>query len=80
MPVELFHIIQAANRKRVDPAKAKITSAVLLLKSPGMARYMVRKVANVFPDLLITRILKPPDKVYECTIIAFEIFYSLHLF
>ena len=64
--------------KRVDPAKAKIIPTVLLLKSLGMARYMVRNVDNVFiPDSLITRIQKSPDKVRECTLIASEMVATL---
>ncbi|MBW2576098.1 MAG: methylenetetrahydrofolate reductase [Deltaproteobacteria bacterium] len=64
--------------KRVDPKKAKIIPTVLLLKSLGMARYMVRNVDNVFiPDSLIARIQKAPDKVRECTMIASEMVATL---
>ena len=64
--------------KRVDPAKAKIIPTVLLLKSLGMARYMLRNVDNVFiPDSLITRIQKSADKVRECTLIASEMVATL---
>ena len=64
--------------KRVDPEKAKIIPTVRLLKSLGMARYMVRNVDNVFiPDSLIARIQKAPDKVRECIIIASEMIANL---
>jgi len=64
--------------KRVDTAKAKIIPTVLLLKSLGMARYMLRNVDDVFiPDSLITRIQKSPDKVRECTLIASEMVTTL---
>ena len=64
--------------KKVDPEKAKIIPTVRLLKSLGMARYMVRNVDNVFiPDSLITRLQKSPDKVRECTIIASEMVSTL---
>jgi len=64
--------------KRVDQTKANIIPTVLLLKSLGMARYMVRNVDNVFiPDSLITRIQKSPDKVRECTLIASEMVATL---
>ncbi len=64
--------------KRVDPAKTKIIPTVLLLKSLGMARYMLRNVDNVFiPDSLITRIQKSADKVRECTLIASEMVATL---
>jgi 5,10-methylenetetrahydrofolate reductase len=62
----------------VDQTKANIIPTVLLLKSLGMARYMVRNVDNVFiPDSLITRIQKSPDKVRECTLIASEMVATL---
>ena len=64
--------------KKVNTEKAKIIPTVLLLKSLGMARYMVRNVDNVFiPDSLITRIQKSPDKVRECTLIAAEMVATL---
>ena len=59
--------------KRLDIRKAKVIPTVLLLKSLGMARYMVRNVEDVFvPDSLVDRIQKSPDKVRECTLIASE--------
>jgi len=59
--------------KRVDIRKAKVIPTVLLLKSLGMARYMVRNVEDVYvPDALVDRIQKSPDKVRECTLIASE--------
>ncbi|MDY6792728.1 MAG: methylenetetrahydrofolate reductase [Thermodesulfobacteriota bacterium] len=64
--------------KKVNTEKAKIIPTVLLLKSLGMARYMVRNVDNVFiPDSLIKRIQKSPDKVRECTLIAAEMVATL---
>jgi 5,10-methylenetetrahydrofolate reductase len=59
--------------KKVDIKKTKIIPTVLLLKSLGMARYIMRNVEDVYvPDSLIGRIQKSPDKVRECTLIASE--------
>ena len=59
--------------KRVDIQKTKIIPTVLLLKSLGMARYIMRNVEDVYvPDSLVNRIQKSPDKVRECTLIASE--------
>jgi 5,10-methylenetetrahydrofolate reductase len=59
--------------KKVDIRKAKVIPTVLLLKSLGMARYMMRNVEDVYvPDSLVDRIQKSPDKVRECTLIASE--------
>ena len=64
--------------KRVDIQKTKIIPTVLLLKSLGMARYIMRNVDNVYiSDSLIDRIQKSPDKVRECTQIASEMVTSL---
>ena len=64
--------------KRVDTKKTKIIPTVLLLKSLGMARYIMRNVDHVYvPDSLVDRIQKSPDKVRECTLIASEIVSSL---
>jgi 5,10-methylenetetrahydrofolate reductase len=64
--------------KRVDIQKTKIIPTVLLLKSLGMARYIMRNVDNVYiSDSLIGRIQKSPDKVRECTRIASEMVASL---
>jgi len=64
--------------KRVEQNKIKIIPTVLLLKSLGMARYIMRNVDNVYiPDSLIERIRKSPDKVRECTLIASEMVTSL---
>jgi methylenetetrahydrofolate reductase (NADPH) len=64
--------------KRVDIQKTKIIPTVLLLKSLGMARYIMRNVDNVYiSDSLIDRIQKSPDKVRECTRIASEMVTSL---
>ena len=64
--------------KRVDIQKTKIIPTVLLLKSLGMARYIMRNVDNVYiTDSLIDRIQKSPDKVRECTKIASEMVTSL---
>jgi len=64
--------------KRVDIRKTKIIPTVLLLKSLGMARYIMRNVDNVYiSDSLIDRIQKSPDKVRECTRIASEMVTSL---
>jgi 5,10-methylenetetrahydrofolate reductase len=59
--------------KRIDLNQIKIIPTVLLLKSLGMARYIARNMDNVYlPDELVKRILKAPDKVRECTLIAAE--------
>ncbi|MDM8556165.1 methylenetetrahydrofolate reductase [Desulfococcaceae bacterium HSG7] len=59
--------------KRIDLNQIKIIPTVLLLKSLGMARYIARNMDNVYlPDELIKRIMKAPDKVRECTLIAAE--------
>ena len=59
--------------KKVDIRKANVIPTVLLLKSLGMARYMMRNVEDVYiPDSLVDRIQKSPDKVRECTLIASE--------
>jgi methylenetetrahydrofolate reductase (NADPH) len=64
--------------KRVEQNKIKIIPTVLLLKSLGMARYIMRNVDNVYiPDSLIDRIRKCSDKVRECTLIASEMITSL---
>jgi 5,10-methylenetetrahydrofolate reductase len=64
--------------KRVDIQNTKIIPTVLLLKSLGMARYIMRNVDNVYiSDSLIDRIRKSPDKVRECTQIASEMVTSL---
>ena len=64
--------------KRVEQNKIKIIPTVLLLKSLGMARYIMRNVDNVYiPDSLIDRIRKSSDKVRECILIASEMVTSL---
>jgi len=64
--------------KRVEQNKIKIIPTVLLLKSLGMARYIMRNVEDVYiPDTLIDRIHKSSDKVRECTLIASEMVTSL---
>jgi len=64
--------------KRMEQNKIKIIPTVLLLKSLGMARYIMRNVEDVYiPDTLIDRIHKSSDKVRECTLIASEMVASL---
>ncbi|MGA8179660.1 MAG: methylenetetrahydrofolate reductase [Desulfobacterales bacterium] len=64
--------------KRVDIRKVKIIPTVLLLKSLGMARYMMRNVEDVYiPESLLDRIQKSSDKVRECTLVASEMVSSL---
>jgi len=59
--------------KRIDLNQIKIIPTVLLLKSLGMARYISRNVDSVYlPDELVKRIMKAPDKVRECSLIASE--------
>ena len=58
---------------RIDRKQVFILPTVLLLKSAGMARYMVRNVEHIsIPESLIDRIQRGPDKVRECTRIAAE--------
>jgi methylenetetrahydrofolate reductase (NADPH) len=64
--------------RRADIQKAKIIPTVLLLKSLGMARYIMRNMEDVYvPESLLDRIQKSPDKVRECTLIASEMVSSL---
>lgn len=64
--------------KKVDLKKTKIIPTVLLLKSLGMARYIMRNLPHVYiPDSLVHRIQKSPDKVRECTLIASDVVTSL---
>jgi methylenetetrahydrofolate reductase (NADPH) len=59
--------------KRADIQKVKIIPTVLLLKSLGMARYIMRNMEDVYvPESLLDRIQKSPDKVRECIQIASE--------
>jgi 5,10-methylenetetrahydrofolate reductase len=58
---------------RIDRKQVFILPTVLLLKSAGMARYMVRNVEHIsIPESMIDRIQRGPDKVRECTRIAAE--------
>ena len=58
---------------RVDLSKTRIFPTILLLKSAGMAKYIVRNMDHVhIPEELIIRIQKAPDKVRECIAIAAE--------
>jgi len=64
--------------KKVGLKKTKIIPTVLLLKSLGMARYIMRNLPHVYiPDSLVDRIQKSPDKVRECTLIASDMVTSL---
>ena len=64
--------------KRADIQKAKIIPTVLLLKSLGMARYIMRNMEDVYvPESLLDRIQSSPDKVRECIQIASEMVSSL---
>ncbi len=64
--------------KKVDLKKTKIIPTVLLLKSLGMARYIMRNLPHVYiPDSLVNRIQKSSDKVRECTLIASDVVTSL---
>jgi methylenetetrahydrofolate reductase (NADPH) len=60
-------------QRRIDSQKMAIIPTVLLLKSLGMARYMVRNLPHVhIPDSLLDRIARAPDKVRACIEIAAE--------
>jgi methylenetetrahydrofolate reductase (NADPH) len=59
--------------KRVDLRKVAIIPTVLLLKSLGMARYIMRNLPQLhIPETIIDRIARAPDKVRECILIAAE--------
>jgi methylenetetrahydrofolate reductase (NADPH) len=60
-------------KKRIDLRKMTIIPTVMLLKSLGMARYIVRNLPHLhIPETIIDRIAKAPDKVRECIQIASE--------
>jgi methylenetetrahydrofolate reductase (NADPH) len=60
-------------KKRIDFQKVAIIPSVLLLKSLGMARYMVRNLPHLhIPEAVIDRIARAPDKARECIQIASE--------
>jgi methylenetetrahydrofolate reductase (NADPH) len=60
-------------QKRIDRQKMAIIPTVLLLKSLGMARYMVRNLPQVdIPEAVLDRIGRAPDKVRACIEIAAE--------
>lgn len=60
-------------KKRIDLQKVAVIPTVLLLKSLGMARYMVRNLPHVhIPEAVIDRIARAPDKVRECIQVAVE--------
>lgn len=60
-------------KKRIDLRKVAIIPTVMLLKSLGMARYMVRNLPHIhIPEAIIDRIARAPDKVRECIQIAAE--------
>jgi 5,10-methylenetetrahydrofolate reductase len=58
-------------KKRIDFGKVAVIPTVMLLKSLGMARYMVRNLPHIhIPEAIIDRIARAPDKVRECVQIA----------
>ncbi len=60
-------------QKRIDLRKVAIIPTVMLLKSLGMARYIVRNLPHIhIPEAVIDRIARAPDKVRECVRIAAE--------
>ena len=64
--------------KKVDLSKVTIMPTVLLLKSVGMARYIMRNVNHIhIPDTLMNRLQKAPEKVKECVKIASETIVAL---
>ncbi len=53
-------------KKRIDLSKVAIIPTVMLLKSLGMARYIVRNLPHLhLPEEVIDRIARAPDKVRE---------------
>jgi methylenetetrahydrofolate reductase (NADPH) len=60
-------------KKRIDFRKVAIIPTVMLLKSLGMARYMIRNLPHIhIPETIVDRIAGAPDKVRECIQIATE--------
>lgn len=60
-------------QKRIDNRKTAIIPTVLLLKSLGMARYIIRNLPHLhIPEAVIDRIARAPDKVRACIEIAAE--------
>jgi methylenetetrahydrofolate reductase (NADPH) len=60
-------------KKKIDLRKVAIIPTVMLLKSLGMARYIVRNLPHLhIPEMIIDRIARAPDKVRECIQIANE--------
>jgi methylenetetrahydrofolate reductase (NADPH) len=60
-------------KKRIDNRKIAIIPTVMLLKSLGMARYIVRNLPHLhIPDSIVDRIARAPDKVRECLQVAVD--------
>ncbi len=60
-------------KKRIDLRKVAVIPTVMLLKSLGMARYIVHNLPHLhIPETIFDRIARAPDKVRECTQIAAE--------
>ncbi|OGP50933.1 MAG: 5,10-methylenetetrahydrofolate reductase [Deltaproteobacteria bacterium RBG_13_43_22] len=60
-------------KKRIDLRKVAVIPTVMLLKSLGMARYLVRNLPHLhISETIIDRIARAPDKVRECVQIATE--------
>jgi methylenetetrahydrofolate reductase (NADPH) len=58
-------------KKRVDLRRVAVIPTVMLLKSLGMARYMVKNLPHIhIPEAIVDRIARAPDKVRECIQIA----------
>jgi len=58
-------------QKRIDSRKMALIPTVMLLKSLGMARYIMRNLPHIhIPEEIIDRIARAPDKVRECLLIA----------
>ena len=61
----------APYQKRIDRHQAVIIPTVLLLKSVGMARYIVRNLPHIHvPEAVVDRIQRAPDKIREGVQIA----------
>ncbi|MFH0786722.1 MAG: methylenetetrahydrofolate reductase [Pseudomonadota bacterium] len=60
-------------KKRIDLRKVAIIPTVMLLKSLGMARYIVRNLPHLhLPEEVIDRIARAPDKARECIQVAVD--------
>ncbi len=60
-------------KKRLDFRKVVLIPSVMLLKSLGMARYIMSNLPHIYiPEKIVDRLINAPDKVRECVQIASE--------